>query len=86
MPRLSAFYGIVIYMYIRDHGMPHVHAHCAGERAVVDVATGAPLAGDLRPRQARLVREWVAQHRDELYAAWQRASAGESPGTIEPLP
>jgi len=26
MPRLSTFYGIVIYMYIRDHGVPHIHA------------------------------------------------------------
>jgi uncharacterized protein DUF4160 len=41
MPRLSAFYGIVIYMYIRDHGPPHIHAWAAEQRAVVDIATGA---------------------------------------------
>lgn len=25
-PRLSLFYGIVIYMYVRDHGVGHIHA------------------------------------------------------------
>jgi hypothetical protein len=25
-------------------------------------------------------------HRDELLTAWDRASSGESPGTIDPLP
>jgi hypothetical protein len=23
MPRISSFYGIAIYMYYRDHGVPH---------------------------------------------------------------
>jgi uncharacterized protein DUF4160 len=41
-----------IYMYIRDHGPPHVHAWAAEQRAVVDIATGAVLAGDLKARQA----------------------------------
>ena len=26
MPRISAFYGIVITMYYRDHDPPHFHA------------------------------------------------------------
>lgn len=41
MPRLSAFHGIVIYMYIRDHGPPHVHACAAADRAVLDIRTGS---------------------------------------------
>lgn len=86
MPRLSAFYGIVVYMYIRDHGVPHVHARYGDEVASVDLATGALLAGSLQPRQAALVREWLGLHREELMQAWGRASSGETPGTIEPLP
>jgi hypothetical protein len=85
MPRLSAFYGIVVYMYIRDHGVPHIHIWYGDDRAVVDLS-GAILAGTLRPRQAALVREWVAMHQSELVEAWQRASAGEPPDIIEPLP
>lgn len=52
MPRLSSFYGIVIYLYIRDHGVAHVHAWHGDDRAVVEVATGRLLAGNLGPRQA----------------------------------
>ena len=86
MPRLSTFHGIVIYMYIRDQGMPHIHAWHGDDRAVVDIATGQLLAGDLHPRQARLVRTWGELHQAELIEAWERASEGEPPGTIEALP
>lgn len=86
MPRLSAFHGIVIYLYIRDHGPPHVHAHHGSDRASFDIATGGVLAGTLGIRQARLVRRWIELHRSELDAAWALASRGEPPGTIEPLP
>ncbi len=85
MPRLSAFYGIVTYMYIRDHGVAHFHARYGDDEAVIDIATGGLLGGHLAPRQTRLVREWAELHRSELFEAWQRASSGEPPGTIEPL-
>jgi hypothetical protein len=86
MPRLSAFYGIVVYMYIRDHGPPHIHAWAAEQRAVFDIATGTLSAGEFKARQAAMVRDWINLHRAELSEAWMRASRGDSPGTIEPLP
>ena len=86
MPRLSAFHGIVIYMYTREHGVAHFHARHGDREAVIEIATGDVLAGGLARRESRLVDGWTALHRDELLLAWQRASAGESPGTIEPLP
>ncbi len=86
MPRLSAFYGIVVYMYIRDHGVPHFHARHGDDEAVLDVATGDVLAGGLPRRQTSLVTDWIELHRGEPIAAWGRASSGEPPGTIEPLP
>jgi uncharacterized protein DUF4160 len=86
MPRLSTFYGIVVYMYIRDHGVPHIHAWHGDDKAVVEVATGAVLAGSLKSRQASLIREWTDLHRVELLEAWRRANSGEPPGSIEPLP
>lgn len=86
MPRLATFYGIVIYMYVRDHGIAHFHARYGDDEVVIDIASGEPLQGGLSPRQMRLVREWTELHRPELLEAWQRASDGEPPGTIEPLP
>jgi uncharacterized protein DUF4160 len=67
-------------------GVPHIHAWHGDERAVVDIASGQFLAGGLQPRQARLVRTWVELHLTELIEAWERASEGEPPGTIEALP
>ncbi len=43
MPRLSAFYGIVIYMYIRDHGVAHFHARYGDAEVVIEAATGDEL-------------------------------------------
>ena len=86
MPRLSAFHGIVIYLYIRGHGPPHVHAHHGGDRASFEIATGRVLAGELGNRSARLVRQWIELHSSQLDAAWAFGSHGEHPGTIEPLP
>ena len=55
MPRISAFYGIVIAMYHREHGVPHFHASYGGYEAVISIATFEPLAGALPPRAMRLV-------------------------------
>jgi Domain of unknown function (DUF4160) len=86
MPRLSTFYGIVIYMYVRDHGVPHFHAWYGDERASVAIVDGRVLEGGLPPRQLRQVRDWLNLHEGELRSAWDRVSRGTPPGTIDPLP
>jgi hypothetical protein len=73
-------------MYVRDHGVAHFHARYGDDEAVIEVATGTVLGGSLPPGRAKLVSEWAALHRSELLEAWLRASSGELPGTIEPLP
>ncbi|MFI5066159.1 MAG: DUF4160 domain-containing protein [Streptosporangiales bacterium] len=52
MPRVSAFYGVVIYMYWneRDHPVAHFHAYHAGRRASVS-AEGNVLADWERARK-----------------------------------
>ena len=45
MPRLSAFYGIVIYMYWKDHGPPHFHADYGEDNAAIVISDGRVLAG-----------------------------------------
>ena len=86
MPRISEFYGIVIAMYYREHGVPHFHAIYAGEVAAVAIRTTEVLGGSLPPRALRLVAEWAAEHRAELEANWRRARADRPLEPIEPLP
>ena len=71
MPRVSAFYGVVIYTYWneRDHPVAHFHAYHSGRRASVSV-NGEVLAGRLDPRALQFVREWATLRQDEILANW----------------
>ena len=86
MPRISAFYGIVVAMYFNDHEPPHFHARYAEHEGKIEIATGEQIDGDLPARVRGLVREWSAQHRSELEENWRLARALEPLNPIEPLP
>jgi hypothetical protein len=86
VPRISAFYGIVITMYYRDHRPPHFHAIYGEHEAQIVIETLEPLAGALPRRALRLVQEWAELHTDELEENWTRAEARLPLATIEPLP
>lgn len=83
MPRISAFYGISIWMYWNEgsHARPHFHARYAGQAASVDF-TGAVIAGSLSRRALVLVAEWAVLHENELAANWERARRDEP---LEPI-
>lgn len=85
MPRLSEFYGIVVYMYWRDHHPPHFHAIYGGEEALVRIDDATFLAGSLPRTAARLVKEWAELRRADLLDNWGRAQAQAPLVPIEPL-
>jgi len=87
MPRISAFYGITIWMYHDEgsHSLPHVHARYGGQTASISI-DGHIVAGDLPSRALRLILEWVGLHRDDLLADWDRARRGEPLVPVPPLP
>jgi hypothetical protein len=85
MPRISQFYGISIYMYYGDHAPPHLHAIYGDSEAVVDIQTGAVIAGDLPRRARKLVDEWASAHRAELLENWERATSQRPLLPIDPL-
>lgn len=86
VPRISAFYGIVIAMYFDDHPPPHFHAKYGEHQAQIIIATGEVLHGELPRRALKLVEEWTALHRDELLDDWERAERDEPLVSIDPLP
>jgi hypothetical protein len=85
MPRISAFYGITIYMYYRDHRPPHFHARYGGAEAEIAIETQKIIAGELPTRAERLVSEWMKEHQDELLQNWNRAREHKPLHQIEPL-
>ncbi len=85
MPRLSEFYGIVIYMYWNDHEPAHFHAIYSGYEALVRIDDGTIVAGSLPRTAVRLVSEWRLLRLEELAADWERARAFEPLNPIEGL-
>ena len=85
MPRLSEFYGIVVYMYFADHNPPHFHAIYGEDEAVVTISDGSVIAGGLPRNASRLVEQWRIERRAELAANWELAQVPTTLKTIEPL-
>jgi hypothetical protein len=88
MPRISAFYGIVIWMYHDEThhlGRPHFHASHGGDEASVDIADLAVIAGRLPPRALRLVVEWGGAHQSGAARKRDRARRHEPLVPIERL-
>ncbi len=87
MPRLSAFYGLIVFMPANDHDPPHFHIRYAEHKGRMLVLSGDVLPGSTLPRRAvRLAEEWRQLHVDELLAAWSSIREGKQPSTIDPLP
>ena len=85
MPVISTFFGIVIRMFYREHGVPHFHAEYQGQQGTFTF-DGRNLAGTLRSRTAvRLIEEWAVLHRLELEANWDRIMTGRPLERIDPL-
>jgi len=85
VPRISAFFGVVIAMYYNDHAPPHFHAKYTEHEAEILIETLATHRGSLPRRAHSLTLEWASLHRNELWANWERARRGEPLEEIEPL-
>lgn len=58
MPEISRFFGIVIAIYYKEHGVPHFHAKYAGQTGVFSIVDLKLVAGRLPRRVVALVLEW----------------------------
>ena len=85
MPEVSRFFGIIIRIYTREHGVAHFHASYGAERAVFAIETLACIEGRLPRRAHAMVLEWAHLHRPELLQNWQCAQRHVPLTAIEPL-
>jgi hypothetical protein len=86
VPRISSFYGIVIAMYYREHGVPHFHAVYGGFKASISISSTESLGGSLPPQAFRLVKQRAFLHREELLKNWDLAQQGKVLESVDPLP
>jgi hypothetical protein len=84
MPIISRFFGIMIYMYWREHAPPHFHAKYQDDEVVVDIETGR-VTGSMSARALRLIEEWRLLHVAELCREWELAEQNKELFRIDPL-
>ncbi len=75
MPTISFFYGIAIQMFFNDHNPPHIHARYGNAKALIRIADGQIISGELPPTARRMVERWVLARQPELAENWRRARA-----------
>lgn len=80
MPVIARFYGILIKMYFREHGIPHFHAIYGEFNGVFDAKTLEMIEGDLPRRAVRLVKEWASKYKTELVEMWKTQDYRQLPG------
>ena len=85
MPRISEFFGIVIWMYFNEHEPPHFHAKYSGNEYVVAISPISFLHGRPSPRIRSMLLEWTGIHQTELLANWDRMREELDPIPVAPL-
>jgi len=59
MPTISMLYGIIVSVFFEikeKHYLAHIHIRYQGYKASVSIEDGTLLAGELPPRQLRMVQ------------------------------
>ena len=87
MPRVSAFYGVVIYMYWNERVTRWLTSTPTTQGAEPQSRwTGTYLLAAWSLGRSQFVREWASLRREEILANWERARKNESLLGIPPLP
>ena len=69
----------------KQHHSPHFHVEYAEFTAVIAIADGEIMDGDLPRAIMKLVQAWLEIHREDLVADWSLAVQGLPPQRIKPL-
>ena len=80
MPVITRFYGILIKMYFKEHGIAHFHAIYGEFNGVFDIENLELIEGDLPQRALSIVKEWAEQYQVELLRMWKEKDFKKLPG------
>ena len=70
MPTIHDFGSFRINMYFADHNPPHVHVLAADFEALVSIADGKVIRGDMPVKVRAKALRWIAANRDMLASRW----------------
>ncbi len=80
MPIIARFYGILIKMYFKEHGIPHFHALYGEYNGVFELATLEMIEGDLPQRAVKMIKEWGTIYQKDLLEMWTIQKFKQLPG------
>ena len=80
MPIIARFYGILIKMYFKEHGIPHFHALYGEYNAIFKIDTMEMIEGDLPKRAKKMIIEWGKMYKNELIEIWNTQKIKKLPG------
>ena len=80
MPIIVRFYGIIIKMYFKEHGIPHFHAIYGEYNGIFSIETLEMIEGDLPNRAQKMIKEWGMMYKDELMKLWRTQKFRKLPG------
>ncbi|MCX6579843.1 MAG: DUF4160 domain-containing protein [Candidatus Aminicenantes bacterium] len=80
MPVIARFYGILIKMYFKEHGVPHFHAIYGDYNGVFNVKTLEMIEGDMPARAIRMIKSWAKAYNMELMEMWKTQQYIQLPG------
>jgi hypothetical protein len=80
MPIIARFYGILIKMYFKEHGVPHFHAIYGEFNGVFNVTTLEMIEGDMPARAAKMVKDWAKKYNKDLMEMWKTQKYRQLPG------
>jgi hypothetical protein len=87
MPRISAFYGIAIYMYFDEKisKLPHFHSRYGDDWAVFLIDDLKIIEGQLPKTAMKIVRRWAKLHKEELMNNYRNMQEDKPRNKIDPL-
>jgi len=80
MPIIARFYGILIKMYFREHGIPHFHALYGEYNGVFQIDSFEMIEGDLPKRAQKMIKEWAKTYKKDLSEIWRTQNYKNLPG------
>ena len=84
MPEICRFFGIIIFLYWKDHNPPHIHFTYGDYECSISVLDRI-VDGQAPAKVIAKVNEWINLHEAEILSLWEKAQKGEKIDKIEPL-
>ena len=82
MPEICRFFGIIIFLYWKDHNPPHIHFTYGDYECSISVLDRI-VDGRAPAKVIAKVNEWINLHEAEILSLWEKAQKGEKIDKIE---